>query len=87
MAVTHAPMPTPQAPIASDFNGRSTAAEVIRGHDLRDKTVVVTGGSAGIGLETTRVLASAGARVIVPPEIWRRHGRPSARSPPSSRWS
>ena len=59
-------MPTPQAPIASDFNGRSTAAEVIRGHDLRDKTVVVTGGSAGIGLETTRVLASAGARVIVP---------------------
>ena len=27
---------------------------------------MVTGGSAGIGLETTRVLASAGARVIVP---------------------
>jgi NAD(P)-dependent dehydrogenase (short-subunit alcohol dehydrogenase family) len=60
------PMPTPQAPIASDFNGRSTAAEVIRGHDLRGKTVIVTGGSAGIGLETTHVLASAGARVIVP---------------------
>ncbi|HEY1906851.1 MAG TPA: SDR family NAD(P)-dependent oxidoreductase [Myxococcaceae bacterium] len=59
-------MPTPQAPIASDFNRNSTAAEVIRGHDLRGKTAIVTGGSAGIGLETTRVLSTAGARVIVP---------------------
>jgi NAD(P)-dependent dehydrogenase (short-subunit alcohol dehydrogenase family) len=59
-------MATPQAPIASDFNARSTAAEVVRGHDLRGKTAVVTGGSAGIGLETTRALSSAGARVIVP---------------------
>jgi NAD(P)-dependent dehydrogenase (short-subunit alcohol dehydrogenase family) len=59
-------MPTPQAPIASDFNRNSTAAEVIRGHDLRGKTAIVTGGSAGIGLETTRVLSAAGARVIVP---------------------
>ena len=59
-------MPTPQAPIASDFNARSNAADVIRGHDLRGKTAVVTGGSAGIGLETTRALSSAGARVIVP---------------------
>ena len=59
-------MPSPQAPIASDFNASSTAADVIRGHDLRGKTAVVTGGSAGIGLETTRSLSSAGARVIVP---------------------
>jgi len=59
-------LPTPQAPIASDFNRDSTAAEVIRGHDLRGKTAIVTGGSAGIGLETTRVLSGAGARVIVP---------------------
>ena len=59
-------MPTPQAPIASDFNRDSTADEVIRGHDLRGKTAIVTGGSAGIGLETTRVLSGAGARVIVP---------------------
>jgi len=35
-------------------------------HDLRGKTAIVTGGSAGIGLETTRALSSAGARVIVP---------------------
>jgi len=59
-------MPSPQVPIASDFNASSTAADVIRGHDLRGRTVIVTGGSAGIGLETTRVLSSAGARVIVP---------------------
>jgi len=59
-------MPSPQTPISSDFNASSTAAEVIRGHDLRGKTAIVTGGSAGIGLETTRALSSAGARVIVP---------------------
>jgi NAD(P)-dependent dehydrogenase (short-subunit alcohol dehydrogenase family) len=59
-------MRTPQAPIASEFNPSATAAEVIRGHDLRGKTAIVTGGSAGIGLETTRALSSAGARVIVP---------------------
>ena len=59
-------MPSPQAPIRSDFNASSTAAEVIRGHDLRGRTAIVTGGSAGIGLETTRALSSAGARVIVP---------------------
>jgi NAD(P)-dependent dehydrogenase (short-subunit alcohol dehydrogenase family) len=57
---------TAQAPISSDFNVSSTAAEVIRGHDLKGKTAIVTGGSAGIGLETTRALASAGAHVIVP---------------------
>jgi NAD(P)-dependent dehydrogenase (short-subunit alcohol dehydrogenase family) len=59
-------MATLQALIASDFNANSTAAEVIRGHDLGGKTAVVTGGSAGIGLEATRALSSAGARVIVP---------------------
>src|SRR5262249_53021480 len=59
-------MPSPQTPIASDFNASSTAADVIRGHDLRGKPVIVTGGSAGIGLETTRALSLAGARVIVP---------------------
>jgi NAD(P)-dependent dehydrogenase (short-subunit alcohol dehydrogenase family) len=59
-------MPTAQAPIASDFNEQSTAADVIWGHDLRGKTAIVTGGSAGIGLETTKALVSAGAKVIVP---------------------
>jgi NAD(P)-dependent dehydrogenase (short-subunit alcohol dehydrogenase family) len=60
------PMPTTQAPIASPFHAFSTAADVIRGHDLRGITAIVTGGSAGIGVETAQALASAGARVIVP---------------------
>jgi retinol dehydrogenase 12 len=33
--------------------------------DMRDKTVVVTGGSSGIGLETSRALAAKGARVVM----------------------
>jgi NAD(P)-dependent dehydrogenase (short-subunit alcohol dehydrogenase family) len=59
-------MHAPQAPLRSDFNAFSTAAEVVRGHDLRGKVAVVTGGAAGVGLETTRALVSAGAEVIVP---------------------
>ncbi|WP_276485844.1 SDR family NAD(P)-dependent oxidoreductase [Paraflavitalea pollutisoli] len=59
-------MPAKQQPIHSGFNAQSTAAEVIQGIDLRDKVVIITGGYAGIGLETTRVLSAAGATVIVP---------------------
>ena len=56
---------TGQAPIPSGFGMRSTAAEVIAGIDLSDKTAVVTGGYSGLGLETVRALAGAGAHVIV----------------------
>ncbi|SIQ48925.1 NAD(P)-dependent dehydrogenase, short-chain alcohol dehydrogenase family [Chryseobacterium sp. RU37D] len=55
-----------QHPINSGFNAASTANEVISGIDLSEKIVVITGGYAGIGLETTKTLASAGATVIVP---------------------
>ncbi|EDM36911.1 putative short-chain dehydrogenase/oxidoreductase [Pedobacter sp. BAL39] len=55
-----------QQPLGSGFNASSTAAEVINGADLTGKIAVVTGGSAGIGLETVKVLASVGAKVIVP---------------------
>jgi NAD(P)-dependent dehydrogenase (short-subunit alcohol dehydrogenase family) len=55
-----------QQPIASPFNAHSTASEVARDINLSGKTVIVTGGSSGLGLETTRALASAGASVIVP---------------------
>ena len=54
-----------QKPLHSGFNASSTASEVIKGIDLSGKVAIVTGGNAGIGLETTKVLAGAGARVIV----------------------
>jgi NAD(P)-dependent dehydrogenase (short-subunit alcohol dehydrogenase family) len=57
---------SPQAPIGSGFGAATTAADVIRGHDLSGRVAIVTGGSSGIGVETVRALASAGARVIVP---------------------
>lgn len=55
-----------QQPIHSGFGAASTAEEVIKGIDLSGKIAVVTGGYSGIGLETTRVLHGAGAKVIVP---------------------
>jgi len=59
-------MVTPQHPIPSGFGERSTAAEVIDGIDLSGRLAVVTGGYSGIGLETVRAIAGAGAQVIVP---------------------
>lgn len=55
-----------QRPLPSGFDARTTAREVIGDRRLDGTTAIVTGGYAGIGLETTRVLAAAGARVIVP---------------------
>jgi len=57
---------TAQHPLPSGFGATTTAREVIGERRLDGKTAIVTGGYAGIGLETTRVLADAGAEVIVP---------------------
>jgi len=54
-----------QRPINSGFNEKTTAAEVISNIYLSGKTVIVTGGHSGIGLETTRVLSKAGAHIVV----------------------
>jgi NAD(P)-dependent dehydrogenase (short-subunit alcohol dehydrogenase family) len=57
---------TPQAPLPSGFGPQTTAREVLGARRLDGTTAIVTGGYAGVGLETTRVLVSAGASVIVP---------------------
>jgi NAD(P)-dependent dehydrogenase (short-subunit alcohol dehydrogenase family) len=47
------------------FEFLSTAADVLEGVDLAGRNVIVTGGAAGIGLETSRALAAAGATVTI----------------------
>ncbi|MFD9492796.1 SDR family NAD(P)-dependent oxidoreductase [Streptomyces sp. NPDC060005] len=59
-------MSTAQHKIGSGFGAKSTADEVLEGMDLSGKLAIVTGGYSGIGLETTRALARAGAHVVVP---------------------
>ena len=44
---------------------RSTALEVIEGHDLTGYEIIVTGAASGIGVETVRAFAKANARVIL----------------------
>src|ERR1700712_3179850 len=59
-------MATEQAPIGSGYGAKTTAREVLVGRDLSGMLAVVTGGYAGVGLETTRALSEGGATVIVP---------------------
>ena len=58
-------MPTEQKPLPSGFGPQTTAEQALVGRDLRGKVTIVTGGHAGLGLETTRVLANAGATVVI----------------------
>lgn len=58
-------MTNKQHPIGSGFTAASTAEEVLDGIDLSGRNVVVTAGHVGLGLETTRALANAGANVVV----------------------
>ncbi|HEY7048259.1 MAG TPA: SDR family NAD(P)-dependent oxidoreductase [Jatrophihabitantaceae bacterium] len=51
--------------IITPFNAEFTAAEVIDGVDLVGRRAVVTGGASGIGIETARALADAGAEVTL----------------------
>jgi len=51
--------------ITTPFGAQSTAAEVIAGVGLSGRRAIVTGASSGIGVETARALASAGAEVTL----------------------
>jgi NAD(P)-dependent dehydrogenase (short-subunit alcohol dehydrogenase family) len=51
--------------ITTPFGFHSTAADVIAGVDLAGKRAIVTGGASGIGVETARALASAGAALTL----------------------
>jgi NAD(P)-dependent dehydrogenase (short-subunit alcohol dehydrogenase family) len=59
-------MTTPQHRINAGFGNRTTATEVLEGIDLSGKLAIVTGGYSGLGFETTKALAGAGAHVVVP---------------------
>jgi NAD(P)-dependent dehydrogenase (short-subunit alcohol dehydrogenase family) len=61
-----------QRPIQSGFNSKSETSDILSEINLSDKIAIVTGGYSGIGLETTKGLVLAGAKVIIPakrPEI------------------
>ena len=47
------------------FDHDTTTADVLVGVDLTGRTALVTGASAGLGVETTRALASVGAHVVM----------------------
>ena len=49
--------------VATIFGAKSTTDEVLEGVDLSGKRVLVTGVSAGLGVETARALAAHGAEV------------------------
>lgn len=51
--------------VGNPYSCRSTAAEVLDGIDLSGQRAVVTGASSGLGLETARALAYAGAEVTL----------------------
>jgi len=46
------------------FGAKSTTDEVLAGIDLSGKRVLVTGVSAGLGVETARALKAHGAEVV-----------------------
>jgi NAD(P)-dependent dehydrogenase (short-subunit alcohol dehydrogenase family) len=49
---------------ATSFGATSTTDDVLAGADLKGKRILITGVSAGIGVETARSLAAHGAQVV-----------------------
>jgi NAD(P)-dependent dehydrogenase (short-subunit alcohol dehydrogenase family) len=50
--------------MAAQFGAKSTTEEVLAGVDLKGKRFLVTGASAGLGVETSRALVAHGADVV-----------------------
>jgi NAD(P)-dependent dehydrogenase (short-subunit alcohol dehydrogenase family) len=50
--------------MATAFGATSTTDDVLKGIDLHGKRILVTGVSAGLGIETARALAAHGAQVV-----------------------
>jgi NAD(P)-dependent dehydrogenase (short-subunit alcohol dehydrogenase family) len=51
--------------LTTPYSAQTTADEVLDGADLSGQRVIVTGGASGIGIETARSLAAAGAEVTL----------------------
>lgn len=58
-------MSTPENGTPETDLARKTAEQVLRGVDLTGRTALVTGATSGLGAETARALAAAGARVLL----------------------
>lgn len=56
---------TTDALLTTPFGAQSTAAEVVHGVSLAGTRAIVTGAASGIGIETARALAAAGAEVTL----------------------
>ena len=55
-----------QKPTNSGFGQKTEPSEILNNINLDNKNIIVTGGYSGIGLETTKALRAAGARLIIP---------------------
>ena len=55
-----------QKPTNSGFGQKTEPSEILNNINLDNKNIIVTGGYSGIGLETTKALKTAGARLIIP---------------------
>ncbi len=59
------PVIHPEGVPLSQFDKKTTAEQALAGIDLAGKTLLITGGTSGLGLESARVLIARGANVLL----------------------